>query len=237
MALLTGAECTYTRLAARRDPTRPVLAWTTQGDDTPDPVMLGSDRAPVTDIEAARGLDRPSASSRCSRTRCAPRRAKRSTSTRRVCPICGPASRPPPPPTPTRGRASPGSAQEIRSAGVVQPHGVVPLPQVDERQRSCRPGGGPDHVLGGRGPPGGGTRGASGSSRWRGPTPTTTGSSPTVGTCVPRPPWPRPDGGPCRWPGSASTTWPTSTCTRASRAPCRSRRARSAWLSTTRAGR
>jgi len=59
VALVTGAECIATRLAARRDPDRPVLAWTTQTDATPDPVVLGTDRAPVTEVEAARGLDRP----------------------------------------------------------------------------------------------------------------------------------------------------------------------------------
>jgi len=59
VALVSGAECMYTRLSARRDPERPVLGWTTQADDTPPPVMLGTDRAPVTDVEAARGLDRP----------------------------------------------------------------------------------------------------------------------------------------------------------------------------------
>jgi acetyl-CoA C-acetyltransferase len=59
VALVSGAECLYTRHAARRDPDRPVLEWTTQADDTPIPVMLGTDRVPVTDVEAARGLDRP----------------------------------------------------------------------------------------------------------------------------------------------------------------------------------
>ncbi len=59
VALITGAECIFTRLAARRDPQRPILTWTTQPDDTAPPVMLGTDRAPVTEIEAARGLDRP----------------------------------------------------------------------------------------------------------------------------------------------------------------------------------
>ena len=57
--LVTGAECTATRLAARRHPEHPVLAWTTQGDDTPAPVMLGEDRAAVTEVERERGLDRP----------------------------------------------------------------------------------------------------------------------------------------------------------------------------------
>lgn len=59
VALVCGAECLFTRLAARRDPERPVLGWTAQADDTPSPVMLGTDRTPVTDVESARGLDRP----------------------------------------------------------------------------------------------------------------------------------------------------------------------------------
>lgn len=59
VALVTGAECGFTRLAARRDPERPGLTWTTQPDDTTLPVMLGTERAGVTEVEAARGLDRP----------------------------------------------------------------------------------------------------------------------------------------------------------------------------------
>jgi acetyl-CoA C-acetyltransferase len=59
VALICGAECIFTRVAARRDPDRPVLRWTTQADDTPLPVILGTDRVPVTEFEAARGLDRP----------------------------------------------------------------------------------------------------------------------------------------------------------------------------------
>lgn len=59
VALLTGAECTWTRLAARRHPARPVLGWTTQPAATPRPVMLGTERTPVTDTEFQRGLDRP----------------------------------------------------------------------------------------------------------------------------------------------------------------------------------
>ncbi|HEY5024950.1 MAG TPA: acetyl-CoA acetyltransferase [Acidimicrobiales bacterium] len=59
VALVTGAECGFTRLAARRDPGRPALGWTTQPDDTTHPVILGSDRVAVTDAEVERGLDRP----------------------------------------------------------------------------------------------------------------------------------------------------------------------------------
>jgi acetyl-CoA C-acetyltransferase len=59
VALLAGAECIYTRLAARRDPGRPVLPWTVQPADTPEPVHLGADRPAVTEVELARGLDRP----------------------------------------------------------------------------------------------------------------------------------------------------------------------------------
>lgn len=59
VALLTGAECISTRRAARRDPDRPVLAWTTQSLATPLPRQLGTDRAPTTTTERERGLDRP----------------------------------------------------------------------------------------------------------------------------------------------------------------------------------
>jgi acetyl-CoA C-acetyltransferase len=59
VALVTGAECIFTRIAARRDPARPILTWTTQDDDTPEPVILGTDHDPLTETEQARGLDRP----------------------------------------------------------------------------------------------------------------------------------------------------------------------------------
>jgi acetyl-CoA C-acetyltransferase len=59
VALLAGADCIFTRLAARRDPDRPILPWTLQEPGTPEPVRLGVDRAPTTEVEAARGLDRP----------------------------------------------------------------------------------------------------------------------------------------------------------------------------------
>jgi acetyl-CoA C-acetyltransferase len=59
VVLVAGAECIYTRVAARRDPGRPVLGWTTQGGDTPPPRTLGVDRVPLTDAESAAGLDRP----------------------------------------------------------------------------------------------------------------------------------------------------------------------------------
>lgn len=57
--LVAGGDCLYTRLAARRDPDRPLLAWTDEPADTPEPVLLGTDRNPVTDVEEQRGLDRP----------------------------------------------------------------------------------------------------------------------------------------------------------------------------------
>jgi acetyl-CoA C-acetyltransferase len=59
VVLVTGAECIYTRIAARRHPDRPVLSWTTQPPGTPAPVHLGVERDPVTDTERQRGLDRP----------------------------------------------------------------------------------------------------------------------------------------------------------------------------------
>jgi len=59
VALITGAECAWTRRATRRLPEHPALAWTTQPSGTPAPVALGVDRSPVTDEELAHGLDRP----------------------------------------------------------------------------------------------------------------------------------------------------------------------------------
>ena len=59
VVLLAGAECIATRVAARRHTDRPVLPWAAQAPDVPNPVVLGSDREPVTDNEKARGLDRP----------------------------------------------------------------------------------------------------------------------------------------------------------------------------------
>jgi acetyl-CoA C-acetyltransferase len=59
VALVAGAECIYTRIAARRDPDRPILPWTTEPPETPEPVRIGEDRTPVTEVELACGLDRP----------------------------------------------------------------------------------------------------------------------------------------------------------------------------------
>lgn len=59
VVLVTGAECTWTRVAARRRPGSPALRWTTQGPSTRPPVPLGVERAPVTDNELAHGLVRP----------------------------------------------------------------------------------------------------------------------------------------------------------------------------------
>jgi acetyl-CoA C-acetyltransferase len=59
VAVITGAECIYTRMAAKRDPNRPVLTWTRQPAGTPAPVVLGTDRSPGTEVEEGVGLDRP----------------------------------------------------------------------------------------------------------------------------------------------------------------------------------
>jgi acetyl-CoA C-acetyltransferase len=59
VVLITGAECIFTRVAARRAQGRPVLTWTVQDDHTPRPDVIGTERSPVTDTEAAAGLDRP----------------------------------------------------------------------------------------------------------------------------------------------------------------------------------
>lgn len=59
VVLVTGAECTWSRVAARRHPQLPGPRWTTQPSDTPSPLFLGVERGPVTDNELAHGLDRP----------------------------------------------------------------------------------------------------------------------------------------------------------------------------------
>ena len=167
VALVTGAECIYTRLAARRDPERPVLGWTTQDDHTPRPVMLGTDRVPVTDAESARGLDRPlrvfpmfenalrfgagESIEEHQRTDLGP-----------VGPllVCGDDE-------PLR-MVSPSTERAGRALdGTVQPDGVVPLPEADERQRPRRPGRRTHPVFGGRSTRRGGARRPMGVSRRR----------------------------------------------------------------------
>jgi len=56
VAVVAGAECIYTRRAARRAPDHPALNWGTQDADTPPPVAFGTDRMPVTELELARGI-------------------------------------------------------------------------------------------------------------------------------------------------------------------------------------
>jgi len=60
VAVIIGAECAYTRHAARRAPGGPDLHWPTQpATTTPTPVAFGTDRSPVTEQEAARGVHLP----------------------------------------------------------------------------------------------------------------------------------------------------------------------------------
>jgi acetyl-CoA C-acetyltransferase len=59
VALIAGADCLGTRVAARRDPDHPVPGWTTQSATTPEPVMLDQERDPVTAVERSASLDRP----------------------------------------------------------------------------------------------------------------------------------------------------------------------------------
>ncbi len=54
---VVGAECMYTRGAARRDPGHPVLDWAVQdAATTPAPAVFGTDRAPATELEMSRGV-------------------------------------------------------------------------------------------------------------------------------------------------------------------------------------
>jgi len=59
VAVIAGADCHYTRAAARRHPDRPLLPWTVQAADTPLPTLFGSDRRGTTAAEEERGLDHP----------------------------------------------------------------------------------------------------------------------------------------------------------------------------------
>jgi len=59
VVLVTGAECLYTRTAARRRPDDPALHWQTQAADVPPAVAFGVERAPATELEASRGLQLP----------------------------------------------------------------------------------------------------------------------------------------------------------------------------------
>jgi acetyl-CoA C-acetyltransferase len=59
VAIVAGADCIGTRVASRRDPDHRPLAWTTQPAGTPDPVMLDTEREPVTASERAASMDRP----------------------------------------------------------------------------------------------------------------------------------------------------------------------------------
>ncbi len=59
VAVLAGADCYYTRAAARRHPDRPLLPWTVQPTDTEPPTPFGSDRRGTTRSEEERGLDLP----------------------------------------------------------------------------------------------------------------------------------------------------------------------------------
>lgn len=59
VAVIVGAEAAYTRHALRRDPSQRPPPWTVQPDGTPEPLVLGSARDPLTEAERATGLDRP----------------------------------------------------------------------------------------------------------------------------------------------------------------------------------
>ena len=56
VVLVTGAEALYTRALSRRDPSKTPLTWSTQPDDTPEPVSFGTDKFGSSELELARGL-------------------------------------------------------------------------------------------------------------------------------------------------------------------------------------
>ncbi len=59
VAVLVGADCGYSRAAARRHPDRPVLPWTVAPADVDPAGRFGSDRRGTTRAEEERGLDLP----------------------------------------------------------------------------------------------------------------------------------------------------------------------------------
>jgi acetyl-CoA C-acetyltransferase len=60
VVLVTGAEALYTRAAARRDPSKPAVNWTSQpAEGTPEPVRFGVERSGATDLEISRGIILP----------------------------------------------------------------------------------------------------------------------------------------------------------------------------------
>ena len=60
VVLVTGAEAMYTRAAARRDPAKPAVNWSSQpAQGTPPPILFGTERAGATDLEISRGIILP----------------------------------------------------------------------------------------------------------------------------------------------------------------------------------
>ncbi|MGA2304821.1 MAG: acetyl-CoA acetyltransferase [Acidimicrobiales bacterium] len=60
VVLVTGAEAMYTRAAGRRDPSKPVVNWSSQpAERTPHPTLFGTERPGATDLEISRGVILP----------------------------------------------------------------------------------------------------------------------------------------------------------------------------------
>jgi acetyl-CoA C-acetyltransferase len=60
VVLVTGAEAMYTRTAARRDPSKPAVNWSSQpAEGTPRPTLFGTERPGATDLEISRGITLP----------------------------------------------------------------------------------------------------------------------------------------------------------------------------------
>jgi acetyl-CoA C-acetyltransferase len=60
VVLVTGAEAMHTRAAARRDPAKPAVNWSSQpAEGTPPPTLFGVERPGATDLEISRGVILP----------------------------------------------------------------------------------------------------------------------------------------------------------------------------------
>ena len=128
------------------------------------------------------------------------------------------------------------TAEEISTTGPVQPHGVIPVPQADERQRPGRPGRGTHPVLGRCRRARRGCPRTGGSSPYRAPTRMTTGSSRTDRTCARRPPSASPGPGPVTGGGRDRRRGPRRPVLVLPLRRADRRRASSAWPSMTPAG-
>ena len=156
-------------------------------DDTPPPGPPSATTAPRSATwRLARGVVRPCTSTRSSRTPCgrppawdlAEHQARMAALWAGFSEVAAD--------NPSPGRAEATTPAEITEPAADQPDGLVPLPQAVHGQQPGRPGRGLHRAARWGRPGRPGCPRTAGCSRCRGPTPTTTGSSPNGPTCTAR---------------------------------------------------